>query len=70
MRITIPEHSVGVVMPVELAQNLYSLCATIRKTKRLRVDPAIHMVAGDVILAVLASEAFLVLAREFNNEQG
>lgn len=64
MRVTVPDNSVAVIMPVELAQELYSLCATIRKTKRLRIEPAIHGIAGEVMLQLLASEGILVLPRK------
>ena len=67
MRITIPAGSVGVTLPLDLAQDLYSLCNTIRKTKRLSVDEQIHHVAGDVMLQLLASEGILVLPRKDND---
>lgn len=63
MRITVPNDQVAVLMPIELAQELYHLCVTIRKAKRLKIDEPMHKVAGDVMLAVLASEEILVLPK-------
>jgi hypothetical protein len=67
MRITIPEGQLAVLLPIELAEELYSICNTIRKTKRFRVDPAIHAIAGDVMLALLASEGITILAKRAND---
>lgn len=61
MRITIPEDHVAVLLPTNLAQDLYSLCNLIRKTRRLKIEPPIHAVAGEVMLALLASEEIVVL---------
>lgn len=68
MRVTVRSNEVGVIMPLNLAQELYNLCCQIRKGKRLQVTDAIHAVAGEVMLAVLASEQILVLPKKENED--
>lgn len=67
MRVSVPVGSLAVVLPLDLAQDLYSLCSSIRKTKRLQIDEPIYRVAGDVMLHLLASEGILVLPRKDND---
>jgi hypothetical protein len=68
MRITIPDGQLAILLPIQLAEELYSLCNLIRKSKRLHVEPAAHAIAGDVMLALLASEGITILSRRANDE--
>ena len=68
MRISVPDHSIAVIMPIEKAQELYHLCVMIRKTKRLQVDKPIHDIAGELALAILASEEIMVLPKGREND--
>jgi hypothetical protein len=50
-RLTVPDEHIAIIMPQQLAEELFSLLAMIRRNRRLHVTPGIKGIAGDVILA-------------------
>jgi len=66
-RVTIPDGQLAVLLPIQLAEELYAICNLMRKGKRLEVTPAAFDVAGDIMLALLASEGITILPRRDND---
>lgn len=57
-RITIPEGSVAVILPRQIAEDVKGLCFRVRGSRRLAADEkiAMHEIAGDLLLALVEAE--------------
>ena len=57
-RVTIPGDSVAIILPIEIARDVKSMCILLRKTRRLNAEEKLAMqhIAGAVLLALLDTE--------------
>lgn len=54
-RITVPEEHCAIVLPIQLYEELIALLGLIYRNKRLQITPGIRGIAGDVVLATIAT---------------